>query len=65
MDPGSVGLSGKTRRIETGTVCLTRGLCGIPYLTQALSKTLGAEVRTREDGRYAGAVGAALKAAAI
>ncbi|HBM47724.1 MAG TPA: CoA activase [Lachnoclostridium sp.] len=51
--------------IGTGTVCLTGGLCGIPYLTQALSKTLGAEVRTQEDGRYAGAVGAALKAAAI
>ena len=46
-------------------VCLTGGLCGYPYLRQSLSATLGREVRTAEDGRYAGAVGAALSAAAI
>ena len=46
-------------------VCLTGGLCGYPYLRQSLSAALGREVRTAEDGRYAGAVGAALSAAAI
>ena len=40
-------------------VCLTGGLCGYPYLRQSLSAALGREVRTAEDGRYAGAVGAA------
>ena len=46
----------------SSAACLTGGLCGIPYLQKALSRALGVEVRTQEDGRYAGAVGAALKA---
>lgn len=49
----------------SSAVCLTGGLCGIPYLQKALSRVLGVEVWTQEDGRYAGAVGAALKAMSI
>lgn len=41
------------------------GLCGVPYLTEMLSDKLDVLVQTMEDGRYAGAVGAALKAAAL
>ena len=48
-----------------GEVCLTGGLCDYPYLRQSLSEALGREVRTAEDGRYAGAVGAALSAFSI
>lgn len=46
-------------------VCLTGGLCGLSYLTEALSRALGVPVQTMEDGRYAGAIGAALKAMRI
>ena len=45
-----------------GAVCLTGGLCELPYLRQALEKKLGREVSTSPDGRYAGAIGAALLA---
>lgn len=45
-----------------GTVCLTGGLCDYPYLCQSLSRELGCEVHVRPDSRYAGAVGAALRA---
>lgn len=51
--------------LESQTVCLTGGLCGIPYLQKALSGVLGVKVQTCEDGRYAGAVGAALRAMRI
>ena len=47
------------------TVCLTGGLCEFDYLRQSLSKQLGVTVETNPDGRYAGAIGAALSAAAI
>ncbi len=53
------------KKVASQAVCLTGGLCGYPYLRQSLSAALGREVRTAEDGRYAGAVGAALSAAAI
>lgn len=43
-------------------VCLTGGLCDFPYLKESLSKALNTEVITSPDGRYAGAVGAALSA---
>lgn len=46
-------------------VCLTGGLCDFPYLRQCLEKTLGVQVAACPDARYAGAVGAALSAAAI
>ena len=43
-----------------GTVCLTGGLCQCDYIQEALSRALGSPVITCADGRYAGAVGAAL-----
>ena len=48
-----------------GTACLTGGLCGMAYLRDLLSKALGVPVLSCEDGRYAGAIGAALCGAAI
>ena len=44
----------------TGAVCLTGGLCQCEYVCEALEKALGRPVRTCADGRFAGAVGAAL-----
>ena len=41
-------------------VCLTGGLCEFPYLKDSLSKALGIPVTAYADGRYAGAIGAAL-----
>lgn len=41
-------------------VCLTGGLCDYPYLQKALGEALNATVCTDTDGRYAGAIGAAL-----
>lgn len=46
-------------------VCLTGGLCGFSYFRSALSAALGTAVDACEDGRYAGAVGAALNAASL
>lgn len=46
-------------------VCLTGGLCEFDYLRQSLSRQLEKEVHAHPDGRYAGAIGAALSAAAI
>ena len=45
-----------------GAVCLTGGLVDLPYLRQALEKKLACPVATSPDGRYAGAIGAALLA---
>lgn len=47
---------------EEGIVCLTGGLCSYDYLRSCLSATLHRDVVTSEDGRYAGAIGAALLA---
>jgi len=44
-------------------VCLTGGLCGFPYVCASLSRALGVPVLAETEGRYAGAVGAALSAA--
>lgn len=44
----------------TGAVCLTGGLCQCDYVRAALEKALGRTVTTCADGRFAGAVGAAL-----
>ena len=44
------------------TVCLTGGLCEFDYLCESLGKKLGVTVKTDPDGRYAGAIGAALSA---
>ena len=43
-----------------GTICLTGGLCQCKYIREVLSRALGSPVVTCADGRYAGAVGAAL-----
>jgi len=48
-----------------GEVCLTGGLCEFPYLQQSLSQHIGKTVYTHPDGRYAGAIGAALSAMKI
>jgi len=50
---------------EGTTACLTGGLCGIEYLRSALSEALKVPVRTCEEGRYAGAEGAALIASSL
>lgn len=46
-------------------VCLTGGLCECNYVREVLSLKLKTEVVSRPDDRYAGAVGAALTAAAM
>lgn len=53
--------------ISRGTmeVCLTGGLCDYEYLSQSLGKKIGATVKSQPDGRYAGAIGAALCAVEI
>lgn len=48
--------------VENGAVCLTGGLCGMEYIRNLLSFALGTTVISCEDGRYAGAIGAALSA---
>ena len=53
---------GKGAAFLYGAVCLTGGLCELEYLRQALEKKLGRSVKTSPDGRYAGAIGAALSA---
>ena len=45
-----------------GAVCLTGGLCQCAYVRDALEKALSRPVITCDDGRFAGAVGAALSA---
>ena len=47
---------------ESGTVCLTGGLCEARVLVDAISSALNREILTCPDGRYAGALGAALLA---
>lgn len=50
-------------RLQLGNaVCLTGGLCEFAYLRQCLSRQLGVSVMSHPDGRYAGAIGAALSA---
>ena len=44
---------------QSDTVCLTGGLCQCPYVTEALSAALGRAVISCENGRFAGAIGAA------
>ena len=51
--------------LQNCAVCLTGGLCEFTYLRQRLEKTLGVTVDACPDARYAGAIGAALSAAAI
>ncbi|MDP4108390.1 MAG: acyl-CoA dehydratase activase [Bacillota bacterium] len=49
----------------SSAICLTGGLCGFSYLRSSLSSLLGAPVLAGQNGRYAGAIGAALCAAAV
>ena len=51
--------------LEGARVCLTGGLCDFDYIREQLSKALRTDVRTQPDGRYAGALGAALSAANV
>lgn len=41
-------------------ICLTGGLCDYSYLKKSLGESLKTDVLTDTDGRYAGAIGAAL-----
>ena len=50
---------------EMSTFCLTGGLCECEYIREALSKKIGKEVISSPDARYAGAIGAALRAMKI
>ena len=43
-------------------ICLTGGLCQCSYIREALGREMRAEVVSHENGRYAGAIGAALQA---
>lgn len=49
-------------RIGASAVCLTGGLCTFDYLRRALSQALSVPVLSCADGRYSGAIGAALSA---
>lgn len=53
------------RMAVQGDVCLTGGLCEFTYLRDSLSRHMNKEVHANPDGRYAGAIGAALSAARI
>ena len=56
-------VASQASRLKLGNVvCLTGGLCSMPYLCTSLSRELGVNVLSHADGRYAGAVGAALSA---
>lgn len=46
-------------------VCLTGGLCECEYIREALCKSLKHEIAADKNGRYAGAIGAALAARKI
>ncbi len=56
--------TGKLRLIG-GPLCLTGGLCEFPFVRERLERALGREVRTDPRARFAGALGAALYAAAM
>ena len=53
------------RMAVLGDVCLTGGLCEFAYLKDSLSRHMGKAVHANPDGRYAGAIGAALSAMKI
>ena len=46
-------------------ICLTGGLCDYSYLKKSLGESLKTDVLTDTDGRYAGAIGAAIAATTI
>ena len=53
------------RMAVQGEVCLTGGLCEFAYLKESLSLHMNKNVHTNPDGRYAGAIGAALSAMTV
>ncbi len=54
-------VASQARRLSGGmTIGLTGGLCDSSYIRNALSRELQREVISNENGRYAGAIGAAL-----
>ena len=56
-------VASQASRLEKGgLVCLTGGLCESEYIRQALGEQLRTRVQAVAEGRYAGAVGAALRA---
>lgn len=52
-------------RLGRGPLCLTGGLCDFLFVRERLEAAFGREVRTSPDARFAGALGAALTAAAL
>lgn len=52
-------------RLGSGPLCLTGGLCDFPFVRERLEAAFGREVRTSPEARFAGALGAALTAAAL
>lgn len=52
-------------QLDRSMICLTGGVCDFPYLCASLSKALNHQVLTDKDGRYAGAIGAALSALSL
>lgn len=51
--------------VRDEAVCLTGGLCECAYLRETLSKKLNCNVQASPNGRFAGAIGAALSASAL
>ncbi len=47
------------------SICLTGGLCEVPFIIEMLSQSIGQPVRSLPEGRYAGAIGAAIYAMGI
>lgn len=47
-------------QVDHETVCLTGGLCECEYIRKVLAEKLHSEVLTKPEGRFAGAIGAAL-----
>lgn len=60
-------ISSQTMRLlsKNAIVCLTGGLCECEYLKKSLSTILNRDIVTSPNGRYAGAIGAALLAKGI
>lgn len=60
-----VSSQAKRLGVSKQAVCLTGGLCEFDYLRQRLASVLHTQVEAKPDGRYAGAIGAALLASAL
>ena len=59
---GKVATQAKKLGGSYGAVCLTGGLCQTDYLPRAIAEKLGTPILTHPEGRFAGAIGAALSA---